>query len=216
MGSQPNAVLHRTLWLLLALFLLGMFGYFTWSSWQKIMAAKVPVLPIYNQVTSFSMTERSGQMVSDKDLLGKIWVADFFFTTCPGPCPRMTEHFQSLQDGLRKCPRVMLVSISVDPSTDTPAVLQDYAKRFGADAKKWWFLSGTEEGVHKLAVETFTLPLARNPDADASKYGKFLHSTRFVLVDTKGRIRGYYDTFAPEFEQHLLQDIGFLMKEEGM
>ncbi len=218
----PNPLLHRTLWTLLILIVIGMFGYFVWKADKNLMAAASRTLPTYDVITPFSMTERSGRTVTEKDLLGKVCVVDFFFTSCPGPCPVMSQRLQQLQQSLNKTDKVRLISFSVDPETDTPEVLQAYAKRYFADPDKWWFLTGSSQDVQHLAVNVFRLPLSRNPDEDIPKVGKFLHSTRFILVDAKGYIRGYYNsynndgTYNHEFEPQLLRDIGLVMKEDGL
>jgi protein SCO1 len=214
--TKPNALLHRILWTILALIILGMVGYFIRESWQKVIAASRVTLPSFEAVTPFSLTERSGRTVTDQDLRGLVWVANFIFTTCPGPCPMMSQRMQGLQHALLKTEKVKLVSFSVDPETDTPAVLQTYSENFYAKPDRWWFLTGGHEVVQRLAVNAFRLPVSRNPDEEVPKFGKFLHSTRFVLVDINGMIRGYYDSLDREFQPHLLRDIGFLMKEQGL
>jgi protein SCO1/2 len=213
---QANRSLHRTLWILLILVMVGMLGYSIRQSWNKVQQIAATTLPTYGVVGDFSLTEASGRPFTAQDLLGKVWVADFIFTTCPGPCPILSQRMQQLQHALNKTDNVKLVSFTVDPETDTPPVLLAYAHKYFADPQKWFFLTGTDAQMQQLAEKTFSLPRTRNPDDQVAKVGRFLHSTRFVLVDTKGVIRGYYDSLDPEYEQHLLQDIGFLMKEAGL
>ena len=212
----PNKALHRTLWILLILFMMGMLGCYIRYSWQRAMNIAAVTLPHYGTVQPFSLTERSGRSITEKELLGKVWVANFFFTTCPGPCPVLSQRMEDLQLALNKTHQVHLVSITVDPETDTLPVLQAYAKRYFADPEKWWFLTGSDAEIQHLAEKTFSLPRTRNPEEAQVKVGRFVHSTRMVLIDAKGGIRGYYDSFDHEFQQRLLQDIGFLMKEEGL
>jgi protein SCO1/2 len=135
---------------------------------------------------------------------GKVWIADFFFTTCPGPCPQMSARMADLQRSLADNPEIRLVSITVDPSTDTQAVLSDYATRFHAHSERWYFLTGNKSEIHRLAKVGF---LVGGVD------DVLLHSTRFMLVDRMGRLRGYYDSTDQESLAELLADAHLLLKE---
>jgi len=141
----------------------------------------------YFPAPDFSLTERSDRTVSSKELAGKVWVADFIFTHCAGICPTMSANMSKLQDRLPA--EVQLVSFSVDPYNDTPEVLAEYAKRYGADPERWWFLTGKPEAIQELSVGGFKLAL---DPASGSEVEPITHSSRFVLVDRKGLIRGYY------------------------
>ncbi len=165
-----------------------------------------PVLPIYSQIPSFSLTERSGKPLGMDDLRGKVWVADFFFTSCPGPCPRMSERMAELQQGLAGNAEARLVSVTVDPETDTPAVLSDYANRFHAHPDRWYFLTGEKSAIHRLAKEGFLV---------AGVDDTLLHTTRFLLVDRQGRLRGYYDSSDEESLKKLLADVRTLLRESS-
>ena len=188
---RANPSLHRTLWILLGLIVLGMVGLYVAQTWQKMLHASSPVLPAFGEVAPFRLTERSGRTVTNQDLQGKVWVADFIFTTCPGPCPLLSQKMELLEHALRKTDRVKLVSITVDPEVDTPAVLQKYAERYEADSDKWWFLTGSDIDIQALIEKSFRLPRSKNPDLDAPKFGRFMHSTRFVLVDGHGADPGF-------------------------
>ena len=181
---------------------------FVWLHWllkQNISANnRRQSLPIYSYLPSFVLTERNGKPLSLSDLRGKVWVADFFFTTCPGPCPRMSARMAELQRSLANEPDSRLVSITVDPSTDTPVVLSDYASRFHAQSDRWYFLTGNKPDIHRLAKEGF---LVGGVD------DVLLHSTRFMLVDRMGRLRGYYDSSDEESLENLLADVRMLLKE---
>ncbi len=172
---------------------------------QRISAnSRQEVLPIYGYLPSFVLTEKNGRPLSLNDMRGKVWVADFFFTTCPGPCPRMSARMADLQRSLANYPETRLVSITVDPSNDTPAVLSDYAIRFHAQSDRWYFLTGDKSDIHRLAKEGF---LVGGVD------DVLLHSTRFMLVDRIGRLRGYYDSSDEESLGKLLADVHLLLKE---
>lgn len=166
--------------------------------------ARVNHLPSYGVVADFTLTDETGKSFSSGRLAGKIWVADFFFTTCTGPCPRMSTQMNGVQKAIRDYPDVEIVSFTVDPKTDTPEVLAAYAKRYKADPGRWHFLTGPQETLNGLCRASFLLG---NVD------GSLEHSTRFVLVDGKSRIRGYYQTAEKEAIPQLLEDIQTLRKE---
>lgn len=147
------------------------------------------VIPDYSAVPEFSLTERSNRPVTRKDLDGQVWVADFIFTHCAGICPTMSSNMQKLQDRLPK--EVRLVSFTVDPYNDTPEILTEYAKRYNADPDRWLFLTGDEQAIQNLSVGGFKLALDPTGGTEAEP---ITHSSRFVLVDRKGHIRGYYGT----------------------
>ena len=109
-------------------------------------------------VAAFRFSASDGRTLTEQDLRGKVWIVDFFFTTCSGPCPRISAQMRSLQDELAGS-QVMLVSISVDPTADTPEVLRDYAQRIGADSSRWWFLTGDEAATYDLIRKSFALPV---------------------------------------------------------
>jgi protein SCO1 len=146
---------------------------------------KGPPLPVYWQIPAFHLTSQSGQAFDSKSLEGKIWVADFIYTTCPGPCPRMSSQMRGVQSAVAGMPGVKLVSFTVDPKNDTPAVLAAYATRYRAEPGRWFFLTGERTALETLCRNGFKLG-----DVD----GTLVHSTRFVLIDRHGRVRGFYST----------------------
>lgn len=141
-------------------------------------------LPILGAAPTFSLIDQGGRPFSSDALSGRVWVVDFIFTYCAGPCPVMTANMARLQEKIADAPAARLVSISVDPQRDTPEVLAAYAQRFGADPARWYFLTGDLEAIKTVAVDGFKLGGRDDP---------ILHSEKFVLVDQRGRIRGYYD-----------------------
>jgi protein SCO1/2 len=166
-------------------------------------------------VPPFALTERSGKTITNHDLAGKIWVADFIYTTCPGPCPLITAAMAKLQDAVAHDPQVQLVTFTVDPETDTPPVLAKYADQFGADPNRWWFLTGPEKPLYDLIGSGFRLPVQDNsgqPLADGQY--KVTHSTYLALVDGDGNVRGYYNGTGAESQADLLRDIKILENEE--
>ena len=155
-------------------------------------------LPVHNAVPAFALTAHTGGEFNSEDVLkGSVWVADFIFTTCHGPCPRMTSQMRRLQQDLAGVPNVKLVSFTVDPETDTPEVLAEYARQYGAE-DGWYFLTGPRETLHQLNRHVFML---------GDVQGNLDHSTRFVLVDAQGYIRGYYLSSEPEAMRRLEADV---------
>jgi protein SCO1 len=161
-------------------------------------------LEVFGNVPQFDLVAQNGQPFHSQVLAGKIWVADFIYTTCPGPCPRMTSQMREVQDAVSKIPDVRLVSFTVDPAQDTPPVLAAYAKMHGASPAIWSFLTGP-------------VPTLQMLDRDAFKLGNInaamQHSTRFVLVDRQGRIRGYYDTSESSAIPKVISDTYALARE---
>jgi protein SCO1/2 len=172
-------------------------------------AARQHELPVYGTLPEFELVDRSGQNVTLAGLRGKVWVADFIFTHCAGPCPLLSSKMSKLQDAVRELDGVRLVSFSVDPERDTPEVLAEYAGKFQADPERWLFLTGAKEPLYRLVVEGFRLAV----EEGGPQAGLITHSTRFVLVDQEGRIRGYYDGAEGRTIQALLPDIRALFAE---
>ena len=157
-------------------------------------------LPVYGRVPEFELTDQAGQAFTAGSLKGRAWIADFIFTSCAGTCPQMTARMAALQGKIP--PEVRLVSISVDPQRDTPAVLAAYAGRCGADPVRWHFLTGEPAGIARLVSEGFRLSYAEGTDPAEP----IIHSVRFVLVDPSGAIRGYYDSTEPAQLDRLVHD----------
>lgn len=155
----------------------------------------------------FAFTERSGRVVQRADLLGHVWIADLIFTSCAGPCPVMSAHMRTLQHDLAKIAPLRLVSFSVDPARDTPEVLRAYADRYEADRERWLFLTGPMEAVFDLAIDGFKITVEQ-----ARQEGQIIHDTRFILVDPRGDIRGYYDSASADDLQRLRQDAAILAR----
>jgi len=164
---------------------------------------KPPALPVMGEVPQFQLTAQTGQPFDSHSLDGHVWVADFIYTTCTGPCPMMTTHMRQLQNSTAEIPAVRLVSITVDPVHDTPPVLAAYAAHFKQDPARWFFLTGDAATLNDLGVRGFKLN---------SVDGSLTHSTRFVLVDRQRHIRGFYTSGEDAFMPQLLHDIRQLEK----
>jgi protein SCO1 len=167
---------------------------------------RVSSLPVFYDVPEFELVAQDGRPFNSKILRGKVWVADFIYTTCPGPCPRMTSQMREVQDAVIKMADVKLVSFTVDPARDTPEALAAYAKTHGASTEDWYFLTGPESTLQTLDRNTFKLG-----DLNSS----LQHSTRFVLVDRQSRIRGYYDTSESRAISRLISDIYALARDRS-
>ena len=168
-----------------------------------------PSLPVMGELPAFTLTDKSGATVTPATLAGRPWIADLVFTRCQLSCPRMTERMASL--GPRLAAGVRRVSVSVDPAHDTPAVLAEYAKVHKAEAPDWLFLTGDEAEMRRLAVEGFKLGVApADPTDPRAVQEPVTHSTRFVLVDGQGRVRGWYDAFDEGALGKLLRDSAWL------
>jgi protein SCO1/2 len=143
-------------------------------------------LPVLAELPAFTLQDQTGAVVTRETLAGKVWVADFIFTTCPDVCPVLSAHMAEVQAKYSGNDDVRLVSFSVDPATDTPPVLAAYAQRFGAAHPTWLFLTGDVTAMKTVVVDGFKMLM--EPGADT-----ILHGSRFVVVDRRGRIRAYPD-----------------------
>lgn len=144
-------------------------------------------------VPAFSFVDQDGRPLTDRDLRGAVWVANFIFTRCPSACPMLTAKFKALQADLGPVPGVRFVSISVDPEHDTPEVLAAYAKRFSADTSRWSFVTGPLAEIERTVVRGFKIHVGKpTPNTSDPTLIDIMHGEHFVLVDQAGEIRGYY------------------------
>ena len=164
---------------------------------------KTEPLPVHGSVPRFQLTAETGGAFDSRTLEGSTWVADFIFTNCSGPCPRMSSMMRQIQE---KNPGLKLVSFTVDPARDTPEALAAYGKRFLADPARWRFLTGKQEELNHLKLDIFKL---------GSVDGSLDHSTRFVLVDRRGQIRGFYATGDGDPVARVLADATRLSQENS-
>lgn len=171
---------------------------------------EVKELSVFGTVPSFYLTERSGREFSKNELQGKVWVASFVFTHCSGQCPLLCEKLKRVQSRFRFKDNFRLVSFTMDPERDTPAVLAQYAGRFDADPYKWSFLTGPKKDVDFLVQSGFRLasggPGGEEPEG-------ITHSFKLVLVDGYGRIRGYYDGLDDAAVNTLIKDTKVLLRQ---
>jgi protein SCO1 len=197
------------------------YGYFEWKKHQ--VGFRINELPVLSQtsVPNFSFPAHDGKTFSSDELKGKIVVADYFFTTCPGICKQMTGQMKRVEDYFATSTKFssdwQILSFTVDPEKDTPDRLAEYALNKGVKTDKWKFLTGEKDSLYNLAINFFKLP-AIDMGTD-SQPEPFVHSERFILLDKEGFIRGYYDgtdTFSVNklMNDALLLDIHYTLKEE--
>ncbi|MEI6083257.1 MAG: SCO family protein [Verrucomicrobiota bacterium] len=175
-----------------------------WAGRERIAETRRGALPVFGQVTDFSLVESSGKPTSLADLRGRVWVAGFILTRCSGQCPIITHNMLLLQKLLPAREDVRLVSVSVDPEHDTPQVLAAYAVTNGVDRSGWWFLTGSRPAMEQLVRETFKLLVDASAGTDEEPV---MHSAKLVLVDRVGQIRGYYDGNDVETMKKLARDV---------
>ena len=209
---------HPTLVLALgAILLAALAGLFVWNlemglrlrgsggSGQEMLAHSGD----YGRVPDFSLTERSHKIIRLEDLLGRVWVANFIFTSCKETCPAQSAALAQLHTNKDLGGKITLVSITVDPERDTPDVLSNYANRFGAHPDSWYFLTGDRDEIYRLAQKGFRLGVA--PATGSTGDTNFIHSSRLVLVDREARIRGYYQSTDPQALHKLAEDIKLIL-----
>lgn len=162
----------------------------------------------YHTIADFSLTNQNGKTITQKDYDGKIYVADFFFTTCQTICPIMTDHMVKIQESLRDDRNVFLLSHTVTPEIDSVAQLKKYSLEKGVDDSKWNLVTGDRKEIYDLARKSYLV-------AKDNPYEEFdlIHTENFVLVDTKKRIRGFYDGTDPDAIDQLMEDIKILEDE---
>ena len=184
-------------------------GTLLWLRNVEVSALRQRTVSAYGTVPVFQLTNQNGQPFGSRELAGKIWIADFIYTTCPGPCPMISSRMSDLQKPLEKTD-VHLVSFSVDPEKDTPAVLRTYAEKLQAAPGRWDFVTGPKSKIYRLSHDGFKLALSDGSE----EQGLPVHSTRMVLVDRRGQIRGYYDAAEPEAITNLLADTNHLLRDQ--
>jgi protein SCO1/2 len=169
--------------------------------------APTDALPVLGEAGEYSLIDQTGTAFSSASLLGKVYVIDFIFTSCTSVCPVMSASMARVHQEFAAEPRVAFVSVTVDPATDKPEVLDGYAKRLSADPARWHFLTGEDAAIQSLARDRFKLGQADKP---------INHTTRFVLVDGAGKIRGYYFGTEAASVAALGKDIERLLRETSL
>ncbi len=163
----------------------------------------------YHTIADFSFINQNGKTITQKDYEGKIYVADFFFTTCGSICPKMTTNLSDIQKAFANNPKVKLLSHTVFPETDSVPVLKAYAKKHNVDDNKWNLVTGDKKEIYTMARKSYLAVKLGKP----SELYDMVHTENFVLVDTKRRVRGFYDGTNKDDMKRLIEDITFLANE---
>ncbi len=175
---------------------------------KQVNGAEVPDT-VYHTIADFRFLNQDSAWVTNESLDGKIYVADFFFTSCPTICPIMKTQMVRIYEEFEASPDVVLLSHSIDPEHDTVAVLRDFAERLGVKSSKWHFLTGDKDAIYDLGETSYMVVAGEDDTAP----GGFIHSGAFLLVDKQRRIRGVYDGTVKEEVDQLIKDIRLLQKE---
>tara|TARA_B100001109_G_scaffold255708_1_gene260248 strand:- start:2665 stop:3324 length:660 start_codon:yes stop_codon:yes gene_type:complete len=162
-----------------------------------------------HRIADFSLINQDGEEFTSRDLEGKYYVTDFFFTTCPTICPDMSSQLMRVQEAYSDVSDFMIVSHSVTPKIDSPSVLKAYAELYDANPKQWVFLTGDKKVIYDLARKSY---FAATTEGDGG-VDDFIHTENFILVDKEKRIRGFYDGTNPESVDKLIEDIEILQQE---
>lgn len=160
-------------------------------------------------IEQFELTDQNGRLITNKSLAGKIYVADFFFTLCPGICPKMTKNMGRIQEEFIEDDKIKLVSHSVMPWADSVTVLKEYADLKGINSDKWHLLTGPQNAIYNLARQSYFAEKELGLDKESNE---FLHTENFILIDGKGRIRGVYNGTLSLEMNRLITDIKTLKK----
>ncbi|MFN8273705.1 MAG: SCO family protein [Flavobacteriaceae bacterium] len=176
----------------------------------EMVDSTVQYIKKYHTISDFSFTNQNGKTITQKDYEGKIYVADFFFTTCGSICPIMTRNMVDVQKAFLNNPKVMILSHTVMPDVDSVPVLKKYAIEKGVVDTKWNLVTGDKKDIYSMARKSYLAVKLGKP----SELYDMVHTENFVLVDTKRRVRGFYDGTKKEEIQRLIDDINWLCNEE--
>ena len=168
-------------------------------------------LPVLNTVQPFSFLKQDSSMVSQQETQGRVYVAEYFFTSCKGICPKMNKNMKAIYEKFKTDSNFLVISHTVNPEVDSLPVMRHYADSMGANSKNWWFVTGSKEALYKAARESYMLDDPKNNSKNIDE--QFLHTQFFTLVDRLGRVRGVYDGIKKEEVEQLIHDISELIAE---
>jgi protein SCO1/2 len=166
-----------------------------------------------HKIGDFSFLDQNGKTITQRDVKGKVFVAEYFFTTCQTICPIMNKQMQRVHEAYRKNNQVNILSFTVNPEIDTVEQMKRYADEHKADAKQWHFLTGEKDKLYELARKSFFVLKPAESQNLGDVGSDFIHTNNFVLVDQEMRIRGYYDGTNPKEVDRLIKDIDLLLNE---
>ena len=170
-------------------------------------------LPVLSDVQPFSFTNQEGKTITEKDVQGKVYVAEYFFTTCKGICPKMNSNLMQVYQEYRNDPDFLILSHTVDPGTDSVQRMKRYADSLGASPKNWWFLTGRKDSLYSAARVSYLLDDPKNNNINPDD--QFIHTQFFAIVDKNGQVRKIYDGLKRDEINGLKEDIKKLLKETG-
>lgn len=166
---------------------------------------------IYPTIIPFEYLNQDSILITSESMKGKVWIADFFFTSCPTICPKMTTQMKRLSAMTEDlADEVQFMSFSINPTNDQPSVLRRYIEKYGIEAKNWYFFTGDEEATHELGTEYFLI----HANSDEEAPGGYAHGPAFTLVDRSGYVRGVYDGTDTKQVDQLEKDLRQLLKQE--
>lgn len=169
-------------------------------------------LPVLSYVKPFAFTNQEGQVITEKDMRGKVAVVEYFFTACKGICPKMNVNMQQVYNQYKSDGDFLILSHTVDPETDSVGRMKRYADSLGANPRQWWFLTGRKDSLYAAARNSYLLDDPKNNTGAMDE--QFIHTQFFALVDKKGNLRGIYDGLKKEELDELKQNIEVLLKEK--
>ncbi|MBC7387659.1 MAG: SCO family protein [Opitutaceae bacterium] len=183
--------------------------YFPQDVVENTLNGKTVSDTIFHKIPDFSFLSNSGDTVTQEISRDKIYVADFFFTTCPGICPQMSSQLKRVQEAFIDNPDILILSHTVDPETDTKEVLDAYAKKYKAIPGKWFFMTGEKNKIYDLAQKGYFISALE--DSNYSDADRFIHSDKLILVDKDKQIRGYYNGTDEKDVDRLILEISVLL-----
>ncbi len=201
--------MSKKTWTYLLFFLALAAGFYIFL--LNIIDTSKSTLPVLSNVKPFSFLRQDGTPVSEKGVEGKVYVTEYFFTTCQGICPKMNTNMKKVYEELGSERDFMILSHTVDPVTDSVGRLRAYADSLGANLQNWWFLTGSKEELYKAARESYVIDDPKNNAANIEE--DFLHTQFFALVDKDRRVRGVYDGLKSREIKKLITDAKGLLKE---
>lgn len=170
-------------------------------------------LPILSDVQPFSFVNQDGRNITEKDVQGKVYVAEYFFTTCKGICPKLNANLAQIYNEYKNEPDFFILSHTVDPGTDSVQRMKKYADSLGANSKNWWFLTGRKDSLYRAARVSYLLDDPKNNNINPDD--QFIHTQFFAIVDKNGQVRKIYDGLKKDELNALKEDIKTLLKEKS-
>ncbi len=187
--------------------------YFPEDVQEKVVDGKTISDTTFHAIPPFQFASSDGETITEKLTEGKIYVADFFFTTCPGICPLMSNQLKRVQEAFIDDPNILILSHTVDPDNDSLPVLKEYAKKYKAIKGKWYFLRGSQDQIYELAQKGYYISALE--DENETGTDRFVHSDKLVLVDKQKHIRGFYNGTDAKDVDRLILEIKVLLSEYG-